>query len=81
MQKLMNIHGTDGGSVTLALPADFSLYHTRRDLIAKRNATSDPVKREQINVLIGMIEAFDKASDERYGLAKAIERQVKIVAG
>ena len=56
------------------------MYHARRDLIAKRNATTDPVKRAQINVLIEMLDTFDKLSGDRYEMAKAIERQVKLIA-
>lgn len=61
--------------------ADFSLYHTRRDLIAKRNATDDPVKREQINILIEQLTNYDRATGmQRLALATAIERQMQLVA-
>jgi hypothetical protein len=43
----------------LALPSDFSLYHARRHLIAKQSAASDPVKREQINILIEQLTNYD----------------------
>jgi hypothetical protein len=82
MQKTVNIHETDGGSVTIALPADFSLYHARRGLIAKRNAEQDSVKREQINLLLGQMESFHKAEPERKAsLTKAIEIQLGVIRG
>jgi hypothetical protein len=82
MQKTVNIHETDGGSVTGVLPADFSLYHARRDLTAKRNAEQDSVKREQINLLLGQMESFDKAEPERKAsLTKAIEIQLGVIRG
>jgi hypothetical protein len=66
--------------MTLNPPADFSLHNARRGLIEKRNFTTDPVKREQLTLLIEQITEFDRASDRRMELAQAIERQLKIVA-
>jgi len=75
--KLANIQGTDGGSVTIALPADLTLYHARRDLIAKRNAERDPIKRGQINVLIEQLSNYDRATGmQRMALAGAIKAQL-----
>lgn len=85
MTELANIHGTDGGSVTEALPelnpaANFDLYRRRQELIAKRNATDDPVKREQIGILIEQLTTFDRATGmQRLALAPAIERQMNLI--
>jgi hypothetical protein len=83
MTETVNTHRTSGRSLTQVLPgADFSLYHARRDLTAKRNATSDPVKREQINLLVEQMESFDKAEPERKAsLTKAIEIQLGVIRG
>jgi hypothetical protein len=83
MQKTVNIHETDGGSVTIALPADLALYNASRDLIAKRKATTDPVKREQINLLLGQIQELELTSDpyRKASLTKAIEIQLGVIRG
>lgn len=70
----------------LTPPADFSLYHARRDLTAKRNAERDPIKRGQINMLIEMLQNYDEARRNLEGtvadgLAAAIDRQMKLMAG
>jgi hypothetical protein len=63
-------------------PANFDLYQTRRDLTAKRNAEKDPVKREQINLLLEQLENLDKAEPERKAsLTKAIEIQLGVIRG
>jgi hypothetical protein len=63
MTETVNTHRTSGRSLTEVLPgADFSLYHARRDLTAKRNAEQDPVKREQINLLLEQMENSTRQS-------------------
>lgn len=81
MQKTANIQGTDGGSVTLALPANFGLYRRRQELIAKRNAEKDPIERERINILIQMLESYDRATGmQRLAMATAIRTQMELMA-
>lgn len=58
----------------LTPPANFDLYHARRDLTAKRNAEQDPVKRERLNLLLEQMTEFDKAEP-----ARRSELQAKIV--
>jgi hypothetical protein len=85
----MNDAGTPAKSDTeltqprsLDVPADFSLYHARRDLTAKRNAERNSVKREQIKLLLEQMESFDKAEPERKAsLTKAIEIQLGVIRG
>lgn len=63
-------------------PANFDLYRRRQELTAKRNAEKDPVKREQINILLEQLENFDKADPERKAsLTEAIEIQLGVIRG
>lgn len=65
-------------------PANFENYRARQQLIAKRNATDDPVKRESINILIEQMNEHDKCAPEdherRTLLRRQIMRQMAIVA-
>ena len=57
------------------------MYHARRDLIAKRNAETDPIKRGQINVLIEQLTNYDRATGmQRMALASAIKAQLNRMA-
>lgn len=73
--------GTVGSADVLNPAANFDLYRRRQELIAKRNATTDPVKREQINILIEQLTNYDRATGmQRLAMAPAIERQMQLVA-
>ena len=54
-------------------PANFDLYHARRALIAKRNAASDPVRKEQLQILIEQCDLREPAA--------AMARQVGVIDG
>lgn len=86
MTETVNTHRTSGDSLTVVLPelnqpANFDIYRRRQELIAKRNAEQDPVKREQLNLLIEQIGSYDRATGmQRMAMAAAIERQMALVA-
>ncbi len=70
---------TQGSS--LNVPADFTLYQTRRDLIAKRSATADPIRRERINVLIEQLGEYDRATGQRrLEIGARIAAQMQLMA-
>lgn len=80
MLETVNIHETDGGSVTVGLPS-FEMEDIRRKLIALRvqYGANTPVGHRCSN-LIEQIQAFDKAGDERLALAKSIDRTMRELA-
>lgn len=69
-------------------PANFDFYWQRKNLIAKRNAEQDQIKREQINLLLEQLEECAKIdprnsredAERKAGLAANIERQMKLMA-
>src|SRR5689334_14724626 len=66
---------TQGGS--LSVPANFDWYLARRDLYRRRAHTNDPIKREQINILIQQCDEFERAQGQlRADLADNITRQM-----
>ncbi len=56
-------------------PADLSTFNLRRELIAAQRATSDPVRRDQLQILIEQCDRRDP------GAVKAMARQAGVIDG
>lgn len=62
---------TQAGS--LHVPASLDTFNMRRALIAKRNATSDPVRKEQLQILIEQCDLREPAA--------AMAKQIGVIDG
>jgi len=75
----MTLHSQREISAGLNAPADFSHYHIRRELIAKRDAAISRDRWEQIQLLINQLAEYQARPNPQ--LARFIERQTRIVTG
>ena len=82
MSETVNIHETDGGSVTVGLP-NFDFENTRRKLIATRVSVGAKTRRgHAASNLVEQLEHLQTATGaQRDNLLKAIPYQMARLAG
>jgi hypothetical protein len=82
MQETVNIHETNGGSVTVGLP-DFRFEAMRRQLIALRVSVGANTPRgHAASNLVEQLDAFQTATGfQRENLAKLIPYQMARLGG
>lgn len=84
MTNTVNTQGTCGDSLTILLPANFSLYHAQRDLMTVLRTERNEIQRCRINMLREMMQSRDEAKREGdaqrvAGLDENIERQIRLI--